>query len=245
MKLEGHAALVTGAGKRVGRAIALELARRGADIAVHYGRAEQEARATVEAARALGVQAESFQAELSDERQIDTMFDRLLERFPRLAVAVNSASVFYPTPLEGLDGAGWDAVQDVNLKACWLVARRAALHLRTLGYGKIVNLGCVSCWQPWRGYLAYAISKAGLLALTRGLALELAPTIQVNGVAPGTVLFHEAATDELKARVRAEIPAGREGDPQDLADAVAFLITGPDYITGQMLAVDGGRALRG
>lgn len=245
MKLEGHAALITGAGKRVGRAIALELARRGADVAIHYGKAEQEALSTVEAARALGVQAESFQADLADEAQVDSMFDRLLARFPRLAVAVNSASVFYPTPLETLDAAGWDAVQDVNLRACWLVARRAALHFRSLGYGKIVNLGCVSCWRPWRGYLAYAVSKAGLLALTQGLALELAPAIQVNGVAPGTVLFHEAATEELKGRVRAEIPAGKEGHPQDIADTVAFLVTGPDYITGQMLAVDGGRAIRG
>ncbi len=244
MEPRGRAALVTGAGKRVGRAIALELARRGMDLAIHYNSSEGAADEVVEQARQLGVRAAKYRAELTDERAVNALFDEVTAEFPELAVLVNSAAVFFPTPLETLDGATWDSVLDVNLKAYWLCARRAALHMRPLGRGKIVNIGCVSSKRPWAGYLAYSVSKAGVLMLTECLALELAPAIQVNCVAPGTVVFAEQASEARKTQIRAQIPAGREGDPQDIADAVAFFVTGPDYVTGQFLAADGGRGLR-
>lgn len=244
MDLKGRAALVTGAGRRVGRSIVLALARAGADVAIHYHHSKSAADATAEEARRAGVRAEAFEADLGSEASIDALFDRVHTTFPEMAVLVNSAAVFFPTPIETLDGAAWDAVLNVNLKASWLCARRAAIHFRSRGSGKIVNIGCVGSFRPWKNHLAYSVSKAGVVMMTECLALELAPAVQVNCVAPGTVLFHEGATEELRARIVEQIPAGREGTPEDIADAVLFFVTGPDYVTGQTVAVDGGRMLR-
>ncbi len=244
MELKGRAALVTGAGQRVGREIALELARLGADVAVHFNRSEPEAASTARAISQMGRRSDTFRADLASPTSIESMMDRVLATFPELAVLVNCAAVFYPTSVEELDSEAWDRILNVNLKAGWLCARRAGLHFRERGEGKIVNIGCVGSFKPWPGRLAYSVSKAGVVMMTESLALELAPQVQVNCVAPGTVLFHEGATESHKQQIRSAVPMKREGEPQDISRTVGFLVTGPDYITGQTLVVDGGRLLR-
>jgi len=238
MDLAGKTALVTGGAKRIGRAIALELARAGASVAVHYGRSRDEAAALAEEIRRLGVRAEAVHADLADPAQIEAMFAELRRAFARLDVLVNSAGVYDRTPIDTLTAEQWDAQMDVNARAAALCIRHA-LGLMGEG-GAIVNITDSAAGRGFAGFPAYCASKGAMLALTKSAARALAGRgIRANAVAPGVAVWQPDVTEEQKAKVLAHVPMRRSGTPEDVAAAAAFLLR-QDYITGQELRVDGG-----
>ena len=236
MDINGKVALITGAAKRVGREIALELARRGARIAVHYRSSVNEAR------QVAGDHGAIFQADLTDHVAIERMFRGIDETFGRLDILVNSASVFSPSTANDATPEDWDLQMDTNAKAPFFVAQKAARLMARVGAGKIINIADVAGEVIWPGYLPYSVSKAALIAANRGLAKALAPNIQVNAIAPGPVLFPEYYTEDQKHSAIERTLLKREGSPQDIVKAVVFLIEN-DYIIGEMIHVDGGRHL--
>ena len=241
MEIKGTTALITGASQRLGRAIAVELGRRGGSVAIHHRSSNSAAGAqeTLRLVRAAGGDGEVFQAELRDQEQLDAMFERIRTKFGVLHILVNSASVFSPASADETSEAHWDEQIDSNAKAPFFVAQRAA---RLMKQGKIVNMADVAGEVIWPGYLAYSVSKAALLAVNRGLAKSYAPHIQVNAIAPGPVLFPPYYTEEQKRSAVERTLLKREGSPQDIVNAVMFLIEN-DYITGEVIHVDGGRHL--
>jgi pteridine reductase len=243
MTVAGRAALVTGAGRRLGRAVAERLAARGARVAVHYRRSAGDAASVIAGIRGRGGEAEGFAADLTDPAAIERLASAVSGRFGPVDILVNNASVFYRTPLATLGEREWDENLTVNLKAPFLLSLRFGREMRARGVGKIVNIGDGGASRPYRDYLPYCVSKAGLVALTRGLAKALAPEVQVNCVAPGPILPPAGSTEEEQASILRRTPLGRFGSPEDVAAAVLFLIEGSDFVTGTTLVVDGGRAL--
>ena len=238
MDLNGKVALVTGAARRVGKAIALALAEAGCDVAVHYGTSSREAHGAAEQIRALGRRTEVFQADLERPDEIEAMFAAVGATFGRVDILVNNASVYHRTPIEGLTAQQWDAEMAVNARAPALTIRHA-LPLMS-GGGAIINIADTGADKPRAGYPAYCASKAALLALTRSCAKALAArNIRVNAVSPGLVAWPEGMAESQKQQVLSLVPMNRPGSPHDVAAAVVFL-AGHDYITGQNLRVDGG-----
>jgi pteridine reductase len=242
MELAGKTALVTGAAKRVGREIALALARRGANIVVHYRSSAAEARQVVAEIKALGVEALAVRAEQSNARQVRVAVARAVRRFKQIDVLVNCAAVYERTPFGKLTERDWDFHIDANLKGPFLFALEVGRHMqRRKVAGKIINLADWAAYRPYRDYLPYMVSKAGVVCLTQALAKELAPRVQVNAVAPGPVLLPpDCSAAERRAVIRATL-VKRVGSPADVAKAVLYLVEGGDFVTGQVLVVDGGR----
>lgn len=242
LPLRGKRALVTGAAVRVGRAIALSFARAGADVAVHYRGSGAAARETAGEIRALGVRAVLVQADQALPGEPERMVEEAARALGGLDVVALSAAGFEKVAAADLDRARFEAMLAANLTGPFLVARAAYPHLRA-SRGAIVSvLDLCGTSQVWKGYAHYAAAKAGLAALTRLLALEWAPEVRVNGVAPGTVLAPGDTTPEEHERLVRRIPLGREGSPDDVARAAVFL-AGEPFLTGQILAVDGGRSV--
>ena len=243
MELAGRVALITG-GRRIGAAVAIELARGGADIALVYRRSRAEAEETADSLRALGRRAFLVQADLSSPESCERVVDETVDALGRLDVLVNMASIYVSKPIDEVTVDDWNTQIAVDLTAAWLCARAAVPHMRRLRGGRIVNF---SDWvarsgRPrYTGYLTYYVAKAGVIALTEALALELAKReITVNCVAPGlieTELIREAPLDEILKL----IPARRIGRPDEVAAAVSFLLTeDAAYITRQVISVNGG-----
>jgi NAD(P)-dependent dehydrogenase (short-subunit alcohol dehydrogenase family) len=239
--LQGRVALVTGAGRRIGRRVALRLAAEGAGVAVHYNRSRAEADAVVAEIAAAGGQAVAVAADLARPDAMDALFAAVEKRFARLDILVNSAAQFYPTPLAETTEEQWDRILDSNLKAQFFCAQRAAPLLRQSGQGRIVNFASLGGLLAWPRYTAYSVSKAGVIMLTRCLARALAPHITVNAVAPGTISFPDDAPDLAEDYIR-KAPLARTGTPEDVADAVMYLVQAP-LVTGQVLVLDGGRSI--
>ena len=243
MELKGRVALVTGAGKRVGRAVALGLAERGAAIAIHYRSSQAEAEAGVARIAAHGGRAQAFAANLESVAEIERMVAQVLAAFGRIDVLVNSASVFYRKPLEELTEHDWDVNLDTNLKAPFFLAKFAGAAMRRQGAGKIVNIGDWAGIRPYNNYLPYTVSKSGLIGLTRALAKALAPEVQVNCVALGPVMPPEDYDAAEIERLKQATLTKTLGTPEDVARAVLYLCEGTDFTTGSTLMLDGGRLL--
>jgi pteridine reductase len=243
METTGKVALVTGAARRVGRAIALELARAGCDLAVHCRQSTGEARTLADQIRAAGRRATVVVADLAQPDGPEQIVARTIRELGRLDILVNNAAIFEKTPLEQADADTWGRILRINTIAPALLARTAAPFMRLTGAGRIVNLIDVLAERPIKNYGPYCASKAALAALTRSLALELAPVITVNGIAPGIAVFPEDYDQDLRNRLTAKVPLNRPGSPEQIAAVVRFLITDGDYITGQVIAVDGGLSL--
>ena len=237
--LHGQVALVTGAARRIGRSIALELARRGADVVVNYARSEADARATAEEIASLGRRSAALQADVSKRDDVRKMFAAVEEQFGRLDILVNNAGVFFPARFEELTDEQWDSILDANLKSQFLCSQAAAPMMKKRGRGRIVNISSLGGLLAWPRYTHYCVSKAGSIMLTRCLARALAPEILVNSVAPGTIQFPGEMPDEDYIR---RVPLRRTGTGGEIAAAVLFLCTA-EFVTGQVLVVDGGRAL--
>jgi pteridine reductase len=242
--LSGKAVLVTGAARRIGAAIARRLHAAGANVLLHYRGAETEAaslEAELNAVRSRS--ASKVKADLLAPIAPKMLVNASLERFGRLDVLVNNASTFYPTAVGSIEAGHWEELMGSNLRAPLFLAQEAAPALQQNG-GAIVNVADIHAERPLKGYLVYSVAKAGLVALTRALALELAPGIRVNGVAPGAIAWPEDGQFEPaeRARIVAGTPLARLGAPEEIAGAVHFLATAP-FVTGQILAVDGGRSV--
>jgi NAD(P)-dependent dehydrogenase (short-subunit alcohol dehydrogenase family) len=232
--LEGRVVLVTGAAKRIGRGIALRLAKEGARVAIHYSSSEAEARST---AAECG-NAPLFRADLEKISEIERLFSDVEQHFGKLDGLVNNAARFTrKDPLE-ITEADWDFVHSVNLKATFFCCQQAASYMLTHDGGKIVNISSLGGIRAWPDHAHYCASKAGVIHLTRALAQAWAPKITVNSVAPGVIPFGEP--DERVKRLIAKTPAGRAGTADEIADAVVFFLTASNFMTGQVLAVDGG-----
>lgn len=240
-KLAGRVALVTGAGKRLGRAVALRLAAEGADVAVHYGKSATEAREVVAEIEKRGRRAAAFSAELTNVPAIQKLVADVATHFGRLDILVNCAANFLQTKFGETSEATWDASLDTNLKAPFFCAQAAAPHLAKSGRGVIVNFADIGGLLGWREFLPHSVSKAGVILLTRILAKELAPKVRVNAIAPGTITMPGDPPEWQRDFIR-RAPLQRTGTPEDIADAVMFLI-GAEFVTGHVLVVDGGRTL--
>jgi NAD(P)-dependent dehydrogenase (short-subunit alcohol dehydrogenase family) len=246
MELAGRVALITG-GRRIGAAVASDLARGGADLALVSRRSHGEAEETAAAVRAFGRRAEVLRGDLVDAETCARIVDEAVAALGRLDILVNMASTYRAAAVDDLTVAGWHAHLDVDLRAAWLCARAAVPHMRRLRGGRIIN---ISDWTArsgrprYTGYLPYYVAKAGVVALTEALALELAADqILVNAIAPGPIVPPEGTSDEERERVEQATPLGRWGGEAEIAKAVRALIDA-DFITGETIRVDGGRHLR-
>src|SRR5271155_3259382 len=226
MDLNGKIALVTGAGRRVGRAIALKFADHGASVAVHYHNSHAEADAVVAEIASKQRRAQAFRANLEHVAEIEQMVADVLDAFGRIDVLVNSASIFGPTPLDEITEHDWDANLDTNLKAPFFLSKLAGAAMRRQGAGKIVNIGDWAGIRPYKDYLPYTVSKSGLIGLTRALAKALAPEVQVNCLALGPVLPpDDYNANEVGSLIKGTL-VNRIGSPEDVARGVLFFCEG-------------------
>jgi NAD(P)-dependent dehydrogenase (short-subunit alcohol dehydrogenase family) len=246
VELTGRAALITG-GRRIGAAVAIELARRGADVALVYHTSHTEAEESAAAVHALGRRTAVLKADLRRPADCAAVVNASVTNFGRLDVLVNMASIYRAKPFDELTDEDWDAQLDVDLKSTWLCSRAAVPHMRRVGGGRIVNF---SDWvarsgRPrYQGFLPYYVAKAGVIALTEALALELAKDqILVNAVAPGPIVAPHGTTDEERTKVEQATPLGRWGGGIEIAKAVLALVDS-DFITGETIRVDGGRHVK-
>lgn len=237
-------ALVTGAARRIGAAIATALHAAGYDIAIHYHRSATEAAALQDALEARRRHSTALlQADLADIVRLPSLVERTVVRFGRLDALVNNASAFFPTPVGECTEAMWDALMGANAKAPFFLAQAAAFHLRQ-SHGAILNLSDIYAERPREGHAVYSMSKAALSMMTLALARELAPEVRVNAIAPGAILWPEAGNDpELREELLSRTPLQRTGTAAEIAEAALFLLDASGFTTGQILRVDGGRWL--
>ncbi len=241
--MQGKVVLITGGAKRVGAAICRRLHGTGANLMLHYRASAGEARLLQ--AELNGIRGDSValvQADLLELPQLPALVERTLGTYGRLDALVNNASSFHPTPIGEIDAADWDDLMGTNLKAPLFLSQAAAPALRK-AHGAIVNITDIHADRPLKNYVVYSAAKAGLAGLTRSLARELAPEVRVNAVAPGPILWpDDDQFDELsRQRIVSQTPLKREGTPEDIARAVHFLLFDAPYVTGETIAVDGGR----
>lgn len=242
MDLGDRVALVTGAGRRLGRAIALGLARRGARVVVHHHTATDGARDVVAEIRAAGGKAHALAADLTDADAATQLVGKAADQWGGLDIVVNSAGVMHRTPVGEVTPAEWDAIFAVNLRAPFFICQAAAARMGERG-GAIVNIADLAGLETWSAYVPHGISKAGVIQMTRALAHALAPHIRVNAIAPGAVLLPEGWDQAAAEHLVATTPLRRLGSPEDVVEAVVYLLQA-DYVTGTTLVVDGGRRVR-
>jgi NAD(P)-dependent dehydrogenase (short-subunit alcohol dehydrogenase family) len=236
------AALVTGAAKRIGRAIALDLAKHGWSVAVHYNNSAAEAAELVAEIKEGGGRAVALKADLRREAEVETLVPRAAEALGPLTCLVNNASLFQMDKIDTVTRASWDAHIETNLRAPLVLAQAFARQLPAEARGNIVNMLDERVWKPTPYFLSYTVAKMGLWTLTRTLALALAPRIRVNGIGPGPTLPSARQTAEQFAQQNAALPLGRGTTPAEICDAIRFILAAP-AMTGQMIALDGGQHL--
>jgi pteridine reductase len=238
--LKGSVALVTGGAKRIGRALALELAEAGADVAITYRGSHTEAAETVLAIGKTGSRGLAVQCDVRSPESVRSAVSQVMDHFGRLDLLVNNAGAFETAPLESISVAQWDAMFETNTRGPFLMAQAAHPHLKA-AHGRIVNIGSLGGLHPWPTHGHYCTSKAALHMLTQTMSKAFAPEISVNCVAPGMIVNDEVS--EEYAHFASKTPMQRNGTPQDVAAAVLFFATGPHFITGQIMSVDGGLGL--
>lgn len=239
-RLQGKCALVTGGARRIGRAIALALAKEGADVGITYRESAERAAETVCELQALGIRAVALHAELREPESIRAAVARVAAEFGRIDILVNNAGRFETAALEDISVEQWDAMFETNTRGPFLAAQAALPHLKA-ARGRIINIGSLGGLHPWPTHAHYCTSKAALHMLTRTMSKAFAPEISVNCVAPGMIVNGEPSAEyEHFAR---KTPMRRNGSPNEVAEAVMFFVTGPHFITGQILGVDGGLGL--
>ena len=243
MTVKGCVVLITGGAVRIGRAIGVALASHGAQVAFSYRTSGREARKTLGDLQRLGSHAMAICTDVSDARSVAALLHRVKQRYGRLDVLINNAAIFPRTPFDRLTEAQWDHVIDANLKGPFLCALAASRLMRASGGGKIINLADWAAVRPYRDYLPYCVSKAGVIGLTKALAKELAPTIQVNAIAPGPILAPGAMSAQQRTRIAKRTLLQRWGSPKEIANTVRFLIEGTDFMTGSVVFVDGGQLI--
>ena len=242
MDLQGRVALVTGAGRRLGRAIAVALGRRGARVAVHFNDASTGAEETAAMIRAAGGDARTFGADLSDAAAAGALVNTVADAFGAFDVLINSAGIMERHPVSEVTPEMWDRTFAINLRSQFFTSQAAAPRMPDRG-GVIVNMADLAGFEAWTAYVAHSVSKAGVVALTRALAHALAPRVRVNAIAPGAVLLPEHWDKAQADHLIATTPLKHLGSPDDVVRTVEFLIDS-EYITGETVIVDGGRHVR-
>jgi pteridine reductase len=243
MVLQGRVALVTGAGRRLGRALARALAARGMTLGLHYHTSSEGAEELRDEIRREGGRAACFPGDLRDPAVALGLAPQVTAEFGQLDVLVNSAAVMHRLRFEETTPQQWDDILNLNLRSVFFCTQGAAGALRRAG-GKVVDIADLAGLEPWPGFAAHSVSKAGVVMLTRVLARALAPEVTVNAIAPGAVLVPEDYDAEERERLARAAPLGRLGDPEDVVAALLYLLEGGDFVTGEVLVVDGGRLLR-
>ncbi|HKF47066.1 MAG TPA: SDR family oxidoreductase [Terracidiphilus sp.] len=241
MTTASQSALVTGGAKRIGRAIALALARAGCDVAITYRTSSDEAVETVDAIEQLGRRAFAVECNIRSEESVREAVSTAVQLLGRLGILVNNAAIFEAAPLDQITVAQWDEIFETNARGPFLVSREAIPHLRATR-GRIVNLGSLGGLQPWADHAHYCSSKAALHMLTKCMAKAFGPDVAVNAVAPGWIDMDPEPTEQTK-RFVGKTPLKRSGAPEDIAEAVLYFATSASFVTGQILAVDGGLSL--
>ncbi|MBI1819325.1 MAG: 3-oxoacyl-ACP reductase FabG [Nitrospirae bacterium] len=237
-------ALVTGAGRRLGREISLALARAGYDIVVNYFQSEGAAQKTADEIKGLGRRALTYGADVSNSDQVHGMVKRALDTFGQIDLLVNNAAIFSPIPFEKLTEAIWDKTLETNLKGTFLCSREIGGHMLHRRSGSIINIASLGGIHPWADEAPYCVSKAGVIMLTKCFAKSLAPHIRVNAIAPGYIDMPDPILEKVIPQPPLErVPLKRFGRPEEITDLVVYLATKGDYITGQVFSVDGGRSL--
>jgi NAD(P)-dependent dehydrogenase (short-subunit alcohol dehydrogenase family) len=242
MNLNGKVALVTGGAKRVGKAIVQALATRGCKLIVHHHTSQTDAEETVRELHATNTEAIAFQADITQETDIERMIEAAVAKFGRIDILINNAAVFFRTPIDTLTVEEWEQIIDVNLTGTFLCAQKIGLRMREWGRGHIINIADVAGLRPWADYVPYSVSKACVITLTQGLAMELAPQVMVNAIVPGPVLFQEDTPEAVRQREIDKTLVKRAGTPEEVAEVVVF-VAESDYSTGSLFHVDGGRSL--
>ena len=242
MELNGHIVLVTGAGRRVGRAIATALGQRGMHVAVHYNGSAGGARETVADIESGGGRATLFQADLSQPAAPETLVNEVATTLGGIDVLVNSAAIMQRTPLDSVTPAEWDAMFAINSRAPFFAALAAHRHMAERG-GAIVNIADLAGLETWPAYIPHGLSKTVVVQMTRSLAKTLAPSVRVNAVAPGVIMLPEGWQAETGERLRRTTPLERLGSVNDVVGAVIYLLEA-DFVTGETIVVDGGRHVR-
>ncbi len=242
--LNGKVALITGAARRIGASIAATLQAEGMRVAIHYRGSKAEAKNLRDRLNEQRPDsAQMFQADLIEPGGPANLVGEVVRWAGSLDALVNNASTFYPTPLDQVDEDSWNDLIGSNLKAPLFMAQAAAPHLQK-SRGSIVNIVDIHAYRPLKDHHVYGAAKAGLAMLTRSLAKDLAPDVRVNGVSPGAIAWPEdGMTDDIKENILGQIPLGRSGEPQDIANAALFLIRDATYSTGQIVTIDGGRSV--
>jgi pteridine reductase len=243
MDLQGRIALVTGAGRRLGRTLAGALAERGMTLAIHHHASSSGARELRDEILRAGGRAACFAADLTDAKAARALPGRVVQELGGLDVLVNSAAVMHRLSFDQTSPDQWDAILDLNLRSVFFCTQGAAPALRA-ARGKVVNLADLGGLQPWPGFAAHSISKAGVIMLTKVMARSLAPEVTVNAIAPGAVLVPEEYDAEERERLAHSTPLRRLGSPSDAVSALLYLLEGGDFVTGEVLVVDGGRHLK-
>lgn len=242
MKVDGLVVLVTGAGVRIGREIAIALAECGARVAVHCNSSTKQADETLSAIRAAGSNGAVFRADLTVDGSADRLIGEVVAHFGTLDVLVNSAAVMQRTPFGEVTLAEWDSMFALNLRAPFFLSQAAAAAMGDHG-GSIVNIADLAAFETWPAFIPHGITKAGVVQMTKALARTLAPRVRVNAIAPGAVLLPDGWNEESEEHIVSTTPLRRLGSPKDVAEAVIYLIQA-DYVTGTTLIVDGGRHIR-
>jgi 3-oxoacyl-[acyl-carrier protein] reductase/pteridine reductase len=235
----GKTALITGGAVRVGKAITLELARAGANVVVNYHSSADAAEETCSESCTFGVGALAVQADIGDREQVERMVARAVDRFGSVDILINSASLWQQTPFPTDNLDNWHRVTNILINGSFYCANAVAPLMLARGEGAIVNIVDLSAFDPWPNFIAHSVGKSALLALSRQLALELAPAVRVNAIAPGPVLPPPDYDEAKIARTARKTLLNRWGTPEDVAEAVLFFVKA-DYVTGEVLAVDGG-----
>lgn len=243
LPLANQVALVTGAGRRIGREIAVQLARAGANVAVNYNTSRRQALEVAAEIHALGREACAVRADVASVKQIEAMLAAVKKRFGRIDVLVNNSGMFFERAWDQLTPGDWDRILNVNLKGVFFCSQVAARMMLQQGGGRIINISSLGGLQAWPGYTHYCASKAGVIAITRCLAKALAPSILVNSVAPGTIVFPGEERSTAMRRMIEATPLKKGGSGRDIASMVVYLATEPGFITGQTFAVDGGKSI--
>jgi 3-oxoacyl-[acyl-carrier protein] reductase/pteridine reductase len=239
MNPKGKTALITGGAHRVGKAITLALVQAGANVVINYNTSSKAAAATAAEARAFGVEALVVQADVADYQQVEQMVAAARERFGSIDILINSASLWRKTPFPMTNLEDWHRVTGILINGSFYCANAVAPLMLAKGEGAIVNIVDLSAYEPWPNFMAHSVGKSALLALSRQLALELAPAVRVNAVAPGPVLPPPDFDEAKVARTAARTLLNRWGTPEDVAEAVLYFIRA-DYVTGEVIAIDGG-----
>lgn len=243
MDIQNAVTLVTGSAKRVGKTVALEFARRGSHVIIHYNHSRDDALSAAQEAEKYGVQAVVVQGNVADTNDVQRMFQTIQKDFKRLDILVTCAAVFEKTPFESITEEDWDFHYATNLKGTFFCCQQAGLMMMQQQKGKIITIGDWAGEKPYTGYIPYCASKAGVINMTKSLAKTLAPHVQVNCISPGPVMLPPDFSEEDKEKVVAKTPLRRIGSPRDIANTAVYLVEGSDFITGTVITVDGGRII--